>query len=199
MFFKCIEVGDVLTNCYVFGEKEVVIIDPGDDATKIESVIVENNLVPSAILLTHGHFDHILGCHYLKQRFKIPIWAHEDERVVLMTPNYNLSYMVGNETIINCDGYFRDGDILEFGSFKLKVIHTPGHTPGSSCFLYENSILFSGDTLFKDSFGRGDLPLGDERQIFESIKNKLLILPGDVKVYPGHGIPTTIAQELKNF
>lgn len=199
MFFKCIEVGDVLTNCYIFGDKEVVIIDPGDDATRIESVIVENKLVPCAILLTHGHFDHILGCHYLKQRFKLPIYAHENEKEILLNPAYNLSYIVGSEVTVNCDGYFKDGDVLEFGDLSFKVIHTPGHTPGSSCFLYGSNILFSGDTLFKDSYGRCDLPLGDEKQIFESIKNKLLVLPKSTKVYPGHGVPTTIADELKNF
>ncbi|ACM61036.1 glyoxylase-like metal-dependent hydrolase (beta-lactamase superfamily II) [Caldicellulosiruptor bescii] len=198
MFLKCIEVGDVVTNCYVFGKKEVVIIDPGDDATKIENIIVENDLIPRAILLTHGHFDHFLGCSYLKQRFKLPIYAHRVEKEILSNPAYNLSYLIGSEVKINCDGYFEDGDVLEFADFSLKVLHTPGHTPGSSCFLYDN-ILFSGDTLFKDSFGRCDLPLGDERQIFESIKEKLLVLPRNTKVYPGHGVPTTIGDELKNF
>lgn len=199
MFLKCIEVGEILTNCYIFGQKDVVIIDPGDEAMKIEGILNGNNLSPKAIILTHGHFDHILGCLYLKQRFKIPIYAHEREKDILSNPAYNLSYIVGNEIKLNCDEYFADEDIIEFGSLKLRVIHTPGHTPGSVCFLFEDKILFSGDTLFKDSYGRCDLPLGDEKQIVESIKNKLLSLPTDVKVYPGHGMPTTIETEKKNF
>lgn len=198
MFFKCIEVGDVVTNCYIFGNKEVVIIDPGDDATKIESIIVENDLIPRAILLTHGHFDHFLGCCYLKQRFKLPVYAHHEEKEVLLNPVYNLSYLIGSEIKITCDGYFENGDVFEFADFSLKVLHTPGHTPGSSCFLSDN-ILFSGDTLFKDSYGRSDLPLGNQDMIYRSIKEKLLTLPRNTKVYPGHGVPTTIGDELKNF
>lgn len=97
-----------------------------------------------------------------------------------------------------CDGYFEDGDVFEFTDFSLKVLHTPGHTPGSSCFLSDN-ILFSGDTLFKDSYGRADLPLGNQDMIYKSIKEKLLTLPRNTKVYPGHGVPTTISDELKNF
>jgi len=199
MFLKCVEVGEVSTNCYIFGKDNVIIIDPGDEAMKIENILNQHNLKPSAMLLTHGHFDHFLGCVYLKQRFKIPIFAHEDEKEVLSNPKYNLSYLIGNEVSLVCDEYFKDGDVLEFSDVSIEVIHTPGHTPGSSCFLFEDRILFSGDTIFKDSYGNCELPLGNESMILSSIKDRILRLPKSLKIYPGHGAPTTVEDEKKNF
>lgn len=160
MFFKCIEVGDVVINCYVFGKKEVVIIDLGDDVIRIESIIVENDFILKVIFLIYGYFDYFLGCCYLKQRFKLLVYVYRDEKEVLLNLVYNLLYLIGLEIKIICDGYFEDGDVFEFVDFLLKVLYISGYISGLSCFLYDN-ILFLGDMLFKDFYGRGDFLFGN--------------------------------------
>lgn len=194
---KTFMVGAIQTNCYVFFDeisKETMIVDPGYFEARICDFIDEQQLKPKCIYLTHCHFDHILGVKELKERYNIPVYASASEEMNLMNDAVNLStYMAGECVKVHCDKVFFDNDEFEIGSTCFRVLETPGHTAGSSC-LYADKMLFSGDTMFRDTYGRCDLPTGNEKQIVQSIKTKLLTLHGDTVVYPGHGETTTIAE-----
>lgn len=191
--------GPVQTNCYFLineDTKEVLIVDPADRAQKIIEWINSEGLKPVAILLTHGHFDHIMGVVGVKKEYNIPIYASRDEVEVLADPQINVSTMMGAYMSMKADELFSDGDVLELAGMKLKVISTPGHTIGSVCFyMEEEKVLISGDTLFEASVGRSDFPTGSSRQLIESIKTRLFVLPDDTDVFPGHGGTTSIAYE----
>ena len=191
--------GPVQTNCYFLineDTKEVLIVDPADRAQKIIEWINSEGLKPVAILLTHGHFDHIMGVQGVKKEYDILIYTSKDEVEVLAEPQINVSTMMGAYLSMKADELFSDGDVLELAGMKLKVISTPGHTIGSVCFyMEEEKVLISGDTLFEASVGRSDFPTGSSRQLIESIKTRLFVLPDDTDVFPGHGGTTTIAYE----
>lgn len=191
--------GPVQTNCYFLineDTREVLIVDPADRAQKIIEWINSEGLKPTAILLTHGHFDHIMGVAGVKKEYNIPIYASKDEVEVLANPQINVSTMMGAYLSMKADKLFSDGDVLELAGMKLKVISTPGHTIGSVCFyMEEEKVLISGDTLFEASVGRSDFPTGSSRQLIESIKTRLFALPDDTDVFPGHGGTTSIAYE----
>lgn len=191
--------GPVQTNCFFLineDTKEVLIIDPADRAQKIIEWINSEGLKPVAILLTHGHFDHIMGMAGVKNEYHIPVYASKDEVEVLANPQLNVSTMMGAYISVTADELFADGDVLELAGMKLKVISTPGHTIGSVCFyMEEEKVLISGDTLFEASVGRSDFPTGSSRQLIESIKTRLFVLPDDTDVFPGHGGTTSIAYE----
>ena len=191
--------GPVQTNCYFLineDTKEVLIVDPADRAQKIIEWINSEGLKPVASLLTHGHFDHIMGVQGVKKEYGIPIYASKDEVEVLANPQINVSTMMGAYLSMKADELFSDGDVLELAGMKLKVISTPGHTIGSVCFyMEEEKVLISGDTLFEASVGRSDFPTGSSRQLIESIKTRLFVLPDDTDVFPGHGGTTNIAYE----
>ena len=150
--------GPVQTNCYFLineDTKEVLIVDPADRAQKIIEWINSEGLKPVAILLTHGHFDHIMGVQGVKKEYGIPVYASKDEVEVLADPQINVSTMMGAYLSMKADELFSDGDVLELAGMKLKVISTPGHTIGSVCFyMEEEKVLISGDTLFEASVGR---------------------------------------------
>ena len=156
--------GPVQTNCFFLineDTKEVLIIDPADRAQKIIEWINSEGLKPVAILLTHGHFDHIMGMAGVKNEYHIPVYASKDEVEVLANPQLNVSTMMGAYISLTADELFADGDVLELAGMKLKVISTPGHTIGSVCFyMEEEKVLISGDTLFEASVGRSDFPTG---------------------------------------
>lgn len=195
---KRIVVGPVRTNCYIVykkGSSEAVIIDPGDEAFEIERQLTGLNLKPTAILLTHGHFDHIGAVPVLKSHYGIPVYAYRSEKEILTT-DMNLGRMMGESLYVDADVYLTDGFILNEAGIKFKVIHTPGHTVGSCCYLMEDEkVLFSGDTLFYHSHGRTDFPTGSQSAIIRSIVDKLLVLDDDIAVYPGHEEDTTIGSE----
>ena len=191
--------GPVQTNCFFLineDTKELLIIDPADRAQGIIDWILSEGLKPVAILLTHGHFDHIMAVEGLRKEYQIPMYASKDEVEVLANPQLNVSTMMGAYVSMKADELFADGDVLELAGMKLKVISTPGHTIGSVCFyIEEEKMLISGDTLFEASVGRTDFPTGSSRQLIHSIKTRLFILPEDVNVFPGHGEVTSIAYE----
>ena len=193
--------GSVSTNCYFIvnvATLDTIIIDPADSPATIESVILENGLKPQAILLTHGHFDHILAANYIKEKFNIPVIAGDKEKNIIENSSLNLSSSFGANVELKADEYVEDGKILDIAGFSIKVIHTPGHTEGSVCYYFsEEDVLISGDTLFRESVGRSDFPTGSSSQIIRSVKEKLLILPEKTIVYPGHGDSTTIEYEKK--
>ena len=196
---KMMVLGPVQTNCYFLinqDTKELLIIDPADGASRIIDWINSEGLKPVAILLTHGHFDHIMAVDALRKEYKIPMYASRDEVDVLAKPNLNISTMMGSYVSMKADELFFDGDILDLAGIKLQVISTPGHTIGSVCFYNaEEKLLLSGDTLFEASVGRTDFPTGSSRQLIESIRTRLFILPDDTNVFPGHGGITNIGYE----
>ena len=152
----------------------------------------------NAILLTHGHFDHIWGANELRRLSGAKIYAYEGEKELCEDAGKNVSRDAGRPETVRADFYEKDGALLELGGFSLKLIATPGHTGGSCCYyLEEEKILFSGDTLFEGSVGRTDFPTGSMGSLVRSIKERLLVLPDDVTVYPGHGDSTTIGDEKK--
>lgn len=191
--------GICLANTYILSSEETgcaLMIDSCGCNEKIIEYLKLNNLNLKGILLTHGHFDHIDGLLELKERTGADIYIFADEEKFLSDQSLNLSEDSDfiNHTVKKADHLFKDGDILDFGGLNIKVIHTPGHTSGSVCFLC-GDCLFSGDTLFKGSIGRFDFPTGNGALEIKSIKEKLLILDDSVKVYPGHGFSTTILKE----
>ena len=185
MIIKCFKVGWLATNCYVVSDetKEAAVIDPGleneTEANQILDYIKENNLHVKYIINTHGHPDHISGNQIIKDATGASILIHENHK--------------GHA---NQDQKLHDGDTIQVGNIKFKVLHTPGHTPSGICLLTDN-VVFTGDTLFAGSIGRTDFPGGSYQDIIHSIKTKLMPLPDNVKVYPGHESFSTIGDEKK--
>ena len=169
---KCI-LGSVSTNCYLLKNKEtgeLLIIDPADQPEAISSKIKEMQAEPKAILLTHGHYDHILAAEELRKEFQIPLYACEKETGTLLDPSVNLSGYGSRVCSLKADVLLTDLQVFEAAGFSVQMLHTPGHTEGSCCYyLEEEGILFSGDTLFYGSVGRTDFPGGSTAQIVQSL------------------------------
>ena len=182
-------------NCYlIYGEKsrKACLIDPAVYDAKIMEIVSSKQLALEYIILTHGHFDHILGANTFREKTGAKIAAHELEKEYLEDPHKS---MTGGETV-SADILFKENDIFTFGDIALRVIHTPGHTKGSCCFICEREkIMFSGDTLFKGSVGRCDLYGGNSKAMMESL-NKLKSIQENYKIYPGHGGNTTLDNEI---
>ena len=193
--------GALQTNSYLIlneDTKEVLIVDPATCPDYVLSHVKSNGYVPKAILLTHGHFDHVMGIEKWVELYDIPVYLHEEEKEVLATPNLNLSVMMGKYYSYDKVQTLKDGEILELAGFSFKVIHTPGHTKGGCCYYEESEeVLISGDTLFHSSVGRSDFPTGSMSTLIKSIKEKLFVLPDMVMVYPGHNSLTCIADEKR--
>jgi hydroxyacylglutathione hydrolase len=193
---ETLQVGSYLTNCYiVHANGRGIVIDPGDEAQRIIFLIKKQNLKIEKIILTHGHIDHILALPEIKKYTGAPILIHPDDAIMLTDPAANLSVYHGlsfstepAETMLN------EGDIIEFGVYEFKILHTPGHTPGGISLVIEKSA-FTGDALFAGSIGRTDFPGSNHQTLIDSIRRKLLALPDETIVYPGHGPATTIGEE----
>ncbi len=194
-----IEVMPLGTNCYfAFDEstREGIVIDPGGSSDLIMKKIDELQMKVVAIINTHGHWDHVGANQTVSEKMGVPVFIHEDDADYLTDPAKNISNMMGTQSQTKAaDHLLKEGDTVTFGSCKLEVIHTPGHTPGGIC-LYGHGVLFCGDTLFYRSIGRTDLPGGDFHTLIESIKNKIFTLPGDTLVCPGHGMVTNVRDEI---
>ncbi len=195
-------VGMAGTNCYFLvntDTKETIIVDPGDSAPLLMQRIREQDLKPVAIFLTHAHFDHAHDAKTLKDEYNIPVYAHEAEAETMTNPQMNASGMFGASETYDADIWVKDGQELTVAGFRIRVIFTPGHTPGGVCYyLPEEKALFCGDTLFCGSIGRTDFPGGSTRQLLKAIREKLLTLPRDTVVYPGHMGRTTIGEEANS-
>ncbi len=191
--------GMVGTNCYLLcntDTKECVLIDPADNAGKIGEMIEQSGCTLKGILLTHGHFDHIMAADEVRDKYNVKVYASAEEKNTLSTPHINLGEAYGMNLSVKADIWHNDGDVLNLAGFDIKAIHTPGHTEGGTCYYIESiGVLFSGDTLFCESVGRTDFPGGSMSDIVHSIKDKLMVLPDDTKVYTGHGEGTSIGYE----
>ena len=194
-----IVMGSVQTNCYFLyqeGSKKIIVVDPADRGDYLYNVFTEKGFEIDAILLTHGHFDHIWGCNKLRELSGVKVYAWEAEKDVCENAALNVSAGAGRPYTVKADEYVKDGAVLTLADMECKVIGTPGHTKGSCCYYFEkDKILISGDTLFEGSVGRTDLPTGSGGTLSRSLKNKLMCLPEEVRVFPGHGGSTTIGEE----
>lgn len=201
-YLKKLTVGDMSTNCYLVGNtetKEMIIIDPGYDAPLIKKTVRESGYTPVAILLTHGHYDHISVANEIRRFYSIKIYAGKDEAELLASVDFNLSEMLGTPIELVADEYLEDQTMIELGGMFVTTIATPGHTRGSVSFFFPLwQLLFSGDTLFMESVGRSDFPTGNEKVLIESIVEKLYMLPDQAVCLPGHGPATSLEYEAKN-
>lgn len=188
-------IGMLHNNCYLViheETKEAVVIDAAHRPQKMIDYAKEQGLDIKAILLTHGHFDHIMGIDDFLKEYDIPVYVHEAEKDAMNDPTFNLSrdYSFGDAV------YVKEGDVLTCAGITFQVIHTPGHTLGGACYYMEaEHVLFSGDTLFEESIGRTDFPNGSTAALVRSIREKLFVLPEDTAVYPGHMGQTSIGHE----
>lgn len=203
MIIEIIPVGPLSVNCMVLGcetTREGVVIDPGGDVERIEQVVTRHGLTVVAVLNTHGHFDHVGGNRRATSIFGAPLMIHQADMPLLgRAAEVARMYGIAAENSPEPDSFLEDGQQIVFGNHCLRVIHTPGHTQGGCClYLEAEKVLISGDTLFADSIGRTDLPGGSHEQLIESIRTRLMVLPDDVTIYPGHGPETTIGHEKRH-
>ena len=195
-------VGPLSTNCYIVSDEntgKAVIIDPGAQADRIQSKITELDLSVEAILLTHGHFDHMMAAEELRKAYGADIYIGKKEKQLLGNTDTNLSEMFGKPYAIVADQYVEEGMELALAGVTFRVIDTPGHTEGGVCYyVKEYEAAFSGDTIFYESVGRTDFPTGSMRVLVESIHEKIFTLPEDTQLFPGHGNSTTVGYEKQN-
>lgn len=199
MKIEVITVGPIDVNCLILYCEEhlsAIIVDPGDSGAKIIDFINERKLIPKLIINTHCHSDHTGAVDMVARNYNIPFLCHEDDVWMLTSrEQYDMADYLGLKKAPTNDATVADGEQIDLcEDFNIRVIHTPGHSPGGIC-LYGEGFLISGDTLFQNSIGRSDLTGGNHQQLITSIKEKLLALPDDTTVYPGHGETTTIGEE----
>jgi len=200
LIIKKLEVGPIMANCFILGceaTRQAVVIDPGDDADQILTVLSKYGLTVKYLINTHGHFDHVGANKRMKEVTGAQIAIHPEDEPMLSELSRSASmFGLSAENSPPADILLNDGDTLTFGDITLKVIHTPGHSKGGVS-LYTKGSLFAGDTLFAGSIGRTDLPGGDYDTLIASIQKKLLVLDDDTRVYTGHGPETTIGNEKR--
>lgn len=202
MIFESIAVGPLSVNCYIVAcevSREGVVVDPGGDPELIINLVRQHGLKIHTVINTHGHFDHLGGNSQVMAAFGARLLIHQaDSSMLSRSAEVASKYGLKGENSPEADAYLVDGMDIFFGTRRIKVLHTPGHTLGG-CSLYfeEERKVITGDTLFADSIGRTDLPGGSHEQLLESIRTKLFTLPDDVTAYPGHGPHTTIGHEKK--
>ncbi|RLI30142.1 MAG: MBL fold metallo-hydrolase [Candidatus Hecatellales archaeon] len=201
MKVRTLVVGPIATNCYIIYCEETgkaLILDPGGEGNLILKAVEELNVEVEYIVNSHGHYDHIAANGELKEALNVPLLIHREDSEALVEPELNLSVLFGlHYRSPKADKLLEEGDELKVGKFKLKVLHTPGHTPGSICLLGEKEI-FTGDTLFAGSVGRTDLPGGSFQKLAYSLKHRIAALPDWLKVYPGHGPATMLGYEKES-
>ena len=196
-----VPVGAFITNCYIAEGQEPgrgFLVDPADNPKKLISILEEKQICPEAILLTHGHFDHIMAVKKVKEKYQIPVYACRQEEAMLAEPTINMTAVYGSACSIKPDVLLDDGQIFEAAGFSIQMFHTPGHTKGSCCYyIKDEGVLFSGDTLFCGSVGRTDFPGGSSAEIVRSLHKLVDTLPEDTEVFPGHDASTTIGYEKR--
>jgi len=203
MELKTVVVGPFEVNCYLYWDgasKDAVILDPGGDEDLIFEALDRVGVTPQAILLTHGHIDHIAAVGAVKEKLQIPLYIGQADQNLLVNPSDFVSTFYSKPVHSPpADFLVTDEQLLTFGTIALRVLATPGHTLGGVCYLDERQgALFCGDTLFYGSVGRTDLPGGSYEQLLESIRTKILTLPDEIVCLPGHGPETTVGAERNN-
>ena len=193
--------GMCATNTYYVYDDETkrgLIVDPADSPDTIIAKADSLPMIPEAILITHGHFDHVLAMNKVREHYGIKVYAGLTEKQVLHDMAMNLTSSFGMGQVFDADIYLKDGEEFETAGYHIKAIEVPGHTIGGRCYYFDKQgVLFSGDTLFCESVGRSDFPGGSASALCRGIKDKLFILPEHTKVYPGHMDETTIGNEIK--
>jgi hydroxyacylglutathione hydrolase len=200
MIHEILPVGMLQCNCSIFGDPasgEALVVDPGDNVPEILDTVARHGLTVKAIVITHGHIDHIGGAEKLRKSTGAPVYMNESDREQQDIMHMQAAWLgMRQPERAQIDVLARDGDSLALGSAEFRVLHTPGHTQGSiSLWIPAEKKVVAGDTLFRDSIGRTDLPGGDTRLMMDSIRGKLLALPDETEVIPGHGENTTIGRE----
>jgi hydroxyacylglutathione hydrolase len=222
LIHEIIPVGMLQCNCSILGDPatgEAIVVDPGDDAERILEILKRHKLKPRAIVITHTHIDHVCGLPLLHRATGAPVLIHEADMPLYKGLDIQAQWLgVPTPESTAIDSFVKEGDSLRWGNFAARVLHTPGHTPGSICLVVDHdpqassaardrahlptqlhdSRLIAGDTLFQSSIGRTDLWGGSMPQILRSIREKLLVLPEGTVVYPGHGDTTTIGAEKES-
>lgn len=198
MDIRIFTLGAFQTNCYIViaaDGKQCLVFDPGNNGPELVKYLEDEALTPQAVVLTHGHADHIGGVEAIMEHFQVPLYIHKDDEIMLQSPDLNLSKKMGQHlTVPGAAKNVEEGDVLTCAELSFRVIATPGHTQGGVCY-YGEGILIAGDTLFYGSIGRTDFPGGSYDALIKNIREKLYILPDDTVVYPGHGPETTIGFE----
>jgi glyoxylase-like metal-dependent hydrolase (beta-lactamase superfamily II) len=202
MIHEILPVGVLQCNCSIFGDeqtREAIVIDPGDNIPEILAILKRHALTVKAIVITHAHIDHIGGAHKLRAATKAPVYMNQNDTLLRDSLDLQAQWLgIEAPEKVTIDTPVREGDKLALGTAEFAVLDTPGHTQGSiSLWIPAENKLIAGDTLFRDSIGRTDLPGGDGRQILRSIHDKLMPLPDDAIVIPGHGETTTIGREKR--
>lgn len=200
MIQKVLSVGMLESNCYILGDeetREAVVIDPGGDAPEILAVLRQEKLQLKTIINTHGHFDHVGANKELQEATGAPIAIHTADAPMLSQPSAEALFFTGGRLQPSrASILLQEGDVLDFGRYQLKVLHTPGHTPGGICLvLLQEPIVYVGDTLFAGSIGRTDFPGGSFEDLINSVRTKIFTLGDHYLVMPGHGPATTVGQE----
>jgi hydroxyacylglutathione hydrolase len=194
--------GIISTNCYLAineETKQAVVVDPAASPPSLMNHIKEEGLKIEAILLTHGHFDHTMGLDGFLKEYDVPVYVHEGDREMMTDPRLNLSSSYTSGYTFADAQYIQGEETLHFAGYDFEVFHTPGHTPGCCCYYVRSEgVLFSGDTLFAGSVGRSDFPGSSASELIRAIRDKLLPLPDDTHVYPGHMGETVIGHERVN-
>lgn len=190
--------GALGTNCYIVvdeSNQHCLVVDPGGEGERLVALLKEKGLQPEAVILTHGHGDHIGGVQAVVDAFKVPIYINKGDEEFLTNSNLNLSGAIGQPVKVTGDiRFIKEDDVIHLGEYSFKVIETPGHTPGGVCFYGEGMVL-AGDSLFLESIGRTDFPGSSYEDLIDSVRHKLFTLPEETVVYPGHGPETTIGHE----
>ena len=203
MIHEILQVGLLQCNCSILGDetsREAIVVDPGDDIPAIMAVLQRHGLTVKSIVITHAHIDHIAGAQQLKRLTGAAILYNENDIPLIKMMDAQASWLqMPTPEVLPPDAAMTDGQTIAVSGIKATVLHTPGHTQGSSClYLPEQSLLIAGDTLFAGSVGRTDLPGGDTKQLIRSIHDRLLVLSDDITVVPGHGPSTTIGEERQD-
>ena len=200
MIHEILPVGLLQCNCSIFGDeqtREAIVVDPGDDLPRIQAILNKHQLRVMAIIITHGHIDHVIAANELRRSTGATVYMNRHDGLLLDHLQIQASWLgVDTPARPEIDADASDGRVVPLGGADFTILHTPGHTPGSSSiWIPQQQKLVAGDTLFRDSIGRTDLPGGDSRRILSSIKTRLLPLPDEAVVIPGHGPSTTIGRE----